>query len=167
MSTFSTTVTKAKRNAVGQDVNGFSVSPDSRHNINAPGYNRSPFEPKPSAKQRTLGDLLADGLKRAQKADEDRIRKVVTKKPASVQVRPTTKRGQRAVAPTSKDIMLQELPVETFFDTSCELATPRDVFIAIHSLSHGKPCVGCAYDVHSKTGCPAKQQLLRERGLIK
>ncbi len=164
MSTFSTTVTKAQRNSRDYNSRGDEISICSRQHTKRPGYNHpSPFEPKVVAKKQDkyrsrpastiIGQLTKSGLGSPKKT--------------TVQVRPTTKRGQRSVAPTSKNIVLQELPVETFFETSCELATPRDMFIAIHSLSHGKPCVGCAYDVHSKTGCEAKRALLRERGLLK
>lgn len=162
MSTFSTTVTKAQRNSRDYNSRGDEISICSRQHTKRPGYNPSPFEPKVVAKKDDYRSRPASTITGQLTKNELR-----SPKPATAQVRPNTKRGQRAVAPTSKDIQLPELPVETFFDTTCELATPRDIFIAIHSLSHGKPCNGCAYDVHSKTGCKAKQRLLRERGLIK
>ena len=165
MSTFSTTVTKAQRNARDFDTREREISICSRQHTNRPGYNPSPYEPKVTpakSKPWSLGEALKEKILGPSKQEA---------KHAKLQVRPTTKCGQRSATPTSKDIMLPELPVKTFLDlsltTPCELATPRDVFIAIHSLSKSKPCVGCSYDVHSKTGCRAKQMLLRERGLLK
>ena len=159
MSTFSTTVTKAHRNATAKDAWGFAVSFCSRHNVNSPGYNRSPFEPKVTERKPTT--------RMSQELAHEPSVKAPKKKPGTVQVRPNTKRGQRSAAPTSKDIQLPELPIKTFLESSCELAMPRNVFAAVYGMSHGKPCIGCAYDEHSKTGCKAKQKLLRERGLIK
>jgi len=161
MSTFSTTVTQAQRDAIDYNTRGRAISTCSRQNTLRPGYNPSPYEPKPTKLKPTTdkntGLLKMINIPSKQEAAH-----------AKLQVRPNTKRGQRRLEKTSKDIALMELPVEVFLEmSSCGLATPRDVFIAIHSLSHGKPCVGCAYDVHSKSGCPAKQQLLRERDLIK
>ncbi len=96
MSTFSTTVTKAQRNASGIDAHGFAVSPDSRHNINSPGYNRSPYEPVTKKKANTLGDIL----RRAVAKQDANTTTVATKRLVrSAQVRPTTKRGQRQEKP--------------------------------------------------------------------
>lgn len=161
MSTFSITVTKAQRDASGTDARGFAVSPDSRHNINSPGYNRSPYEPKvvpKTQKLRSFGKALEEKVLGPSKQKAGHVK---------LQVRPATKRRQRQAALHSKDVILPVTPLEEFLETSCELATPRGIFYAIWSMSHSKPCIGCSYDVHSKTGCPAKQQLLHAKGLWK
>ena len=158
MSTFSTTVTKAQRNARDFNTRGQEISICSRQHTKRPGYNPSPFQPKIVSVKLAVS-LSCNWPKTIIKEREN-------KKLATVQIRPNTKRGQRAVTPSSKDIKLPVIPIKAFLETTCELATPRDMFFAIHGLSHGQPCIGCAYDEHSKTGCPAKQKLLRERGLI-
>ncbi len=153
MSTFSTTVTQTQRDAIDFNTRGRAISTCSRQNSKRPGYNRSPFEPKVTEakpKQWTLGKALQKKVMGPSKQEA---------KHAKLQVRPNTKRGQRSVAPTSKDIQLPVIPLEKFLETTCELATPRDMFIGIYALSKGKPCIGCAYDVHSKTSCKAKQYL--------
>ena len=155
MSTFSTTVTKAQRNARDFDTRGREISICSRHHTERPGYNPSPYQPKAVTVKHAEAITVMNLAKTLIKEKE-------TKKLAAVQVRPNTKRGQRAIAPTSKDIELPVISPEKFLESTCELATPRDIFIAVYNLSKGTPCIGCSYDVHSKTGCKAKQTLLRE-----
>ena len=61
MSTFSTTVTKAQRNAVDYDTRGRAISICSRQHTRRPGYNASPFEPpKPKTKEWSLGNALRE-----------------------------------------------------------------------------------------------------------
>lgn len=54
---------------------------------------------------------------------------------------------------------MSEKSIGDFLASTCELATPRNIFIAIYSMSNGNPCKGCAYDEHQKGGCPAKREL--------
>lgn len=50
------------------------------------------------------------------------------------------------------------LPLESFVASTCELAAPLEIFIAVYSLTNGEPCNGCGYDGHGQH-CKAKAEL--------
>lgn len=165
---FSPRVTKAQRDAVDHDIHGNIISQASRQNTKRPGWNPPDGYVEPTKYGSPTG-RLRHSVPQIQNipfhtADGNRIKKAFR---PQIQVRPDTKRGQRRAPPTSKDVMLPELPVERFQETSCELQKPLLMFLAIHSLTHGQPCRGCSYDVHSETGCSAKRELLISLNLWK
>ena len=161
MSTFSTTVTKAQRNAVDYDTRGRAISICSRQHTRRSGYNPSPYASKVVVKKEepwSLGKALREKVLGPSKQEAAH---------AKLQVRPTTKRGQKKEAPTTKTVALPITPIGEFLKTTCELATPRNMFTTIYIMTEGKPCIGCSYDEHSKTGCQAKRELLIKKGLWK
>jgi len=107
--TFSTNVTKAQRNAI--DCYPYSDKPDgefryismaSRHHHARPGYMPSPNHPQPTAKPEAYRPRLASTITGQLTKEELKsfAAPAVTKrgKAPSLQVRPTTKRGNRSGA---------------------------------------------------------------------
>lgn len=154
MSTFSTTVTKAQRKAAGIDARGFAVSPDSRHNINCPGYNRSPFEPKASTVKLSEAVTIMNLAKTIIKEREKKTR---------LQVRPKTKRGDQK-QPTHKQ--LDRLTLNQFYDAECQFLHAGKkgegaiIFAGIR-LRSGDVCTsGCGWFNNGK--CSTYQTLLKQ-----
>lgn len=48
--------------------------------------------------------------------------------------------------------------VQDFLNAGCELASPLTLFLGIYGLTNGKPCEGCAYDMHGSK-CAARKTL--------
>lgn len=59
-----------------------------------------------------------------------------------------------------REEILVPLPMESFINSTCELANPLQIFAAVYSLSNRLPCKGCGYDGHGQK-CKAKTELFR------
>mgnify|MGYP001571945973 CR=1 FL=1 len=160
MSTFSTTVTKAQRNARDFDSRGREISICSRQHTGRPGYNPSPYEPKVVTKKSPSRILL--------EAHVGIHQQPVTHlaKPAAVQVRPNTKRGSRSIKQTPHRPIDATLP--QFYEAGCEflhsgkLVTTSAQFLAVKTSAGDVCTTGCAW--FKNGACPAYKMLLEREG---
>ncbi len=146
MSTFSTAVTKAQRNAIDYDLRRRAISICSRQNTNRPGYNPSPYEPpKPKPKEWSLGNALREKVLGVSKQI---IKEKENKKHASAQVRPDTKRSTRKPSAPSR---LDNVTLGQFYDAGCQFLHTGDndnaavLFAGIRMRSGDVCTTGCGW----------------------